>query len=60
MYHDELIEFTKNVEFIFLDFLGGGFKGDKETQFTMHKFRQMGMMSKEELKKFKKEKGVED
>ena len=21
------------------------FKGDKETQFTMHKFRQMGMMS---------------
>ena len=60
MYHDELIEFVKNVEFIFLDFLGGGFNGDKETQFTMHKFRQMGMMSKEELKKFKKEKGVED
>ena len=51
MTHDELMVYVKNVELHFMDFMEGAL--NIKTQKEAYELRKKGMMSKEELKKYR-------
>lgn len=55
MTHEELQEYVKNVELHFFDFMQGALS--KKHELEAYEMRKMGMMTKEELKKYRKTKG---
>lgn len=55
MTHEELMEYVKNVENHFFDFMEGAIKGTKQRQLEAYELRKKGMMSEKELKKYRRE-----